>query len=278
MSIVYLSPHLDDTVLSCGGTIRRQVAQGKTVLVITLVTEDVAPDASLSAYARRLSGRWGGHPRPFSLRRAEDLAAVTLLGAQARHMDYLDAIYRTGADGQWMYTDSNLLFGQVHPDDPLAADDGQQITGRLAVLLASTAPSEECERICAPLAVGRHVDHQITHAVGRTLLGRGYPVVFYEDYPYARTLGATDVALACAGAEGWRMEALPLEVSDLEAKVQALSYYRSQLPILFGGAEAMIGQVWAFAASRAPAAGLAERIWLPRAERGENQAPEAGGE
>jgi LmbE family N-acetylglucosaminyl deacetylase len=265
VSVVYLSPHLDDAVLSCGGAIRRRVAQGEAVQVITLITEDVARDTPLSPFARKLHRDWGGHSRPFGLRRAEDLAALTFLGARALHLDYLDAIYRTGADGNWMYTDGGLLFGQVRADDPLAGEGGERLAAALAELLPSAVSPGTLEGICAPLGVGRHVDHQIVHAAARVLLSWGYPVAFYEDYPYAGKAGATGSTLEADGAQCWPMEARPLDAGDLEAKVTALGYYRSQLSILFGGGEAMIGQVWAFAATRAPEVGLAERVWWPAA-------------
>ena len=276
MSVVYLSPHLDDAVLSCGGTIRRQVAQGEPVQVITLITEDIAPGSASSPFAQELHLAWGGHAKPFSVRRAEDLAALTLLGAQALHLDYLDAIYRTGADGVWMYTDGGLLFGRVRADDPLASDGGKQLAAVLADLLGPAFLLGEVKRVCAPLAVGCHVDHQIVHAAARTLLDWGYPVAFYEDYPYAASPGATDLALEAAGAKQWPMQAQRLDACDLEAKVKALGYYRSQLPILFGGSDAMIGQVWAFASARAPEMGLAERLWWPPEARGTTSSGKRG--
>lgn len=265
MTIVYLSPHLDDAVLSCGGAIRQQAARGESVCVITLITADVAPGTPLSPFAQRLHRDWGSHPQPFSLRRAEDLAALTLLGARAMHLDYLDAIYRSGSDGSWMYTDGSRLFGPVRADDPLAREDAGQLATALAVLLESTLSPHEPTQVYAPLAVGAHVDHQIVHSAGRVLLKRGYPVAFYEDYPYAGKDGATDAALGAAGAQAWRIEARALEAADVEAKVSALGYYRSQLPMLFGGGEAMIGAVWSFASTRLPGAGLAERTWQPAA-------------
>jgi hypothetical protein len=60
------------------------------------------------------------------------------------------------------------------------------------------------------------------------------------------------------------MEHLALDAADVAAKVSALGYYRSQMAVLFGGGEAMPSRVWAFAASRVPAAGLVERIWWPQ--------------
>jgi LmbE family N-acetylglucosaminyl deacetylase len=263
MSPVYLSPHLDDAVLSCGGAIRRQAARGEPVVVITLITEDVAPGTALSPFAQRFHDQCGGPPRLFSLRRAEDLAALTLLGARAMHLDCLDAIYRRGTDGAWLYADGSRLFGQVHPDDPLAQDGGRPLAGRLVELLASAVLEEPSPRIYAPLAVGQHVDHQITHAAARILLEWGYGVVFYEDLPYAERAGATEAALAAAGADGWWMEAQALEAGDVAAKATALGYYRSQLPMLFDGGEAMISRVWGFAATCAPEVGLAERLWWP---------------
>jgi LmbE family N-acetylglucosaminyl deacetylase len=263
MSPVYLSPHLDDAVLSCGGAIRRQALHGEPVVVITLIAGDAAPGAAFSPFAQRLLGEWGGHPRPFRLRRAEDLAALTLLGAQAVHLDYLDAIYRTGGDGRWIYCDGAELFGQVHPDDPLALEGCRPLATRLAEQLFDTLSVEPGQAVHAPLAVGRHVDHQITHTAARVLLSWGYRVAFYEDYPYAERAGATELALSAAQAQGWRAQAVPLEAGDVAAKSAALGYYRSQLPMLFDGSEAMISRVWGFAATRAPELGLAERIWWP---------------
>ena len=65
------------------------------------------------------------------------------------------------------------------------------------------------------------------------------------------------------GNENWRLEVIPLAPADVAAKVKAVDYYRSQLDTLFHGTEAMPSQVWGFAASRSPEAGLAERIWWP---------------
>jgi hypothetical protein len=121
----------------------------------------------------------------------------------------------------------------------------------------------EARVIYAPLGVGRHVDHQIVHAAARSLLALGFQVVFYEDYPYAETPGAVEAALAAAGAQRWQCRVIPLAAENMAAKVLALGYYRSQMPILFGGAELMPSRVWAFASTRSPEFGLAERTWWP---------------
>ncbi len=258
MKHVYLSPHLDDAVLSCGGAIHRHTAAGETVQVITIFAGDWSKD-DISPFAALQHSYWGDPPWPMPLRRAEDTAALTLLAAQVQHLDYLDAVYRAAPEGAWLYTEEQALWQGVHSADPMVGGGVEDLVGRLAGLI----PSRDQVLVYAPLGVGRHVDHEITHRAARQLLEMGYQVAFYEDYPYAERSGTLESALVAAGADGWRSEAIPLGAADLAAKVSALSYYRSQLSVLFGGAEAMPGRVWSFATTYSPQPCLAERIWWP---------------
>jgi LmbE family N-acetylglucosaminyl deacetylase len=193
-------------------------------------------------------------------RRAEDVAALAVLGAEARYLDYRDAMYRTGPHGQWLYRDLEAFFGDLHPLDPVAVDGARELADRLAKVV----PQDGQQVLYAPLGVGHHVDHQLVHAAARRLLARGHRVAFYEDYPYAEQGGAVDLAMTLAEAEGWLEEPVAVEAADVTAKVSAVSVYRSQMATLFGGTEAMSGRVWAFAATRAPGACLAERVWWPQ--------------
>jgi LmbE family N-acetylglucosaminyl deacetylase len=258
MRLVYLSPHLDDAVLSCGGAIHQRAASGEPVWVLTLFAGEFA-GGEVSPFAQVQHQYWGNPPRPMALRRAEDSAALILLGAEAQHLDLLDAVYRASENGAWLYSGEAPLWGGAHPADALAQNGAGVLADRLAALF----PAKDQAIIHAPLGVGRHVDHQIVHAAARRLLAAGYRVAFYEDYPYAEKVGATEAAVEIAEAEAWRVEPISLSPADLGAKVSALGYYRTQLAILFGGAEAMPSRVWAFAASRSPQMPLAERLWWP---------------
>lgn len=277
MKHVYLAPHLDDGVLCCGGMIHRQVAAGEQVLVVTLFAGDPPSGHPLSVFARGQPAHQAGAPRPMALRRAEDLAALTLLGAEAGHLPLQDAVYRSrrgpqanattqaGAAAQgedareWLYTDLAELLGEVHGSDPVTPE-------ALATAVAACLPGDEPLTLYAPLAVGRHVDHQLVHGAARLLLERGRRLAFYEDYPYAEQPGAVEAALADAEAEGWSVEAVALEPADLTAKVAALAYYHSQLAALFDDVGAMPSRVWSFAVDRTSGAGLAERVWWPQEE------------
>jgi LmbE family N-acetylglucosaminyl deacetylase len=255
---VYLAPHLDDAALSCGGTIHARRAKGEPVLVITLLAGQFA-GRELSPLAAHIHAECGMLPQMVTTRRAEDLAALSLLDAQVLHLDFLDAIYRTAPEGRWLYGQLVDLFGAPDPADPLTGQGVKKVAEQLAGLL----PPPGQATLYAPLAVGRHVDHQIIHAVAQRLAAGGQRLVFYEDYPYAEAPGATAAALEAAGAGDWPVEIVPLDAADLAAKVSALAYYRSQFASLFGSAEAMPSRVWAFAATRAPQVPLAERLWWP---------------
>jgi LmbE family N-acetylglucosaminyl deacetylase len=258
MKYVYLAPHLDDAVLSCGGSIRRQVAGGDEVVSITVMAGSHEGDR-LSPLGLQQHGYWGNPPQPMALRRAEDGAALALLGAEARHLHYLDAVYRRDALGRWLYSDVDELFGVVDPGDPLGPGGMEQ----LAEGLEQAIGKKEGVVVYAPLAVGHHVDHQIVHEAARRLSSSGYKVAYYEDYPYAEAPGPLESALVIARAEDWRCESIALDGEDLSAKVSALAYYRTQLGVLFGCSELMASRVWAFAASRSAEGGLVERVWWP---------------
>jgi LmbE family N-acetylglucosaminyl deacetylase len=257
---VYLSPHLDDAVLSCGGSIHHQTSAGEPVLVVTVFSGELPAGTVASPFALVQHGYWGNPPRPMALRRAEDLTALTLLGAGAKHLEYLEAVYRAGPGGEWLYADEDSLWGTVDALDPCSPAGNTALADRLDDLVAEGADAV----IYAPLGAGNHVDHQIVRAAARVLKGRGHRVAYYEEYPYAGQPGAVEAALAAAGMENFEPLLHSLRPADVAAKVSASAYYRTQMPILFGGAEAMAGRVWAFAASRTSPGCLAERIWWPR--------------
>lgn len=261
MKHVYLSPHLDDAALSCGGAIFHYAAAGQQVLVVTVFAQEADQDLGLSPFALEQHRSWGSPPQPVGLRRAEDVAALTRLGATASHLKFLDAVYRADSTKRWLYTDLARLYGEVQPGDPMA---GPGMTG-LVAKLAELIPLADGLQVCAPLGVGHHVDHLVVRRAAQSLQALGYRLALYEDYPYAEQESAVQAALDAveAGAGDWHPQVLPLDALEVAAKVSALAYYRTQLPVLFGGGEAMPNRVWAFASSRSPEVMLAERIWWP---------------
>ncbi len=115
--------------------------------------------------------------------------------------------------------------------------------------------------IYVPLAIGNHVDHQLTLEVGRMLAARGFTVWGYEDFPYAGDpawQGAIQDRVSNLGRGDPRL--VRLTQSDLDRKVEAVRCYASQLDVIFrhqGDPEAAIRR-YAFEVG---AGHPAERYW-----------------
>jgi len=252
---VYLSPHLDDAVLSCGGSIWQQAQAGERVLVVTVFAGAPPTDALLSPFARELHTRWGHLDDAVAQRREEDRAALTLLGAEAVHWPYTDCIYRQTPDGRFPYASEGALWGEVH-----VAEMGliSELADRVTALPLSPHNADTLvHAVRAPLGIGYHVDHQI---VRRAVESSGRALLYYEDYPYAKDRQAVQAALQPEGGE-WRAGLVALSEEALRAKIAAIACYRSQLSTFWTGLTEMSAEIRAFAkltGSGRPA----ERYWV----------------
>ena len=235
---LYLSPHLDDAALSCGGRIFDQSASGRRVVILTFFTAN--PAGELSDLARDLHQRWNLDAESvMTARRREDEAACAVLGASWRHDDRLDALYRGGQDPR--YPTLEALFG------PLAEDDAP-----LLEILSESLGRVRAERVLAPLAVGNHVDHQLIRRAAERAFGER--LEYYEDYPYARSGRALQRVLG--RRRGWRPSVWPLGQAALEHKIRSISCFASQLGTAFRDEADMRRQVARFARRRG-----GERYW-----------------
>ncbi|MFO0725116.1 MAG: PIG-L family deacetylase [Myxococcota bacterium] len=244
---IWLSPHLDDAVLSSGGAIASLVRAGAEVEVLTVCT--AAPSGPLSPLAEDIHARWGlAADEVLRVRRAEDSRALQILGAAGGELGLLDAIYRLPST----YLSYAALFDVPVEHDPLSDDLARALAGRLR-------PDAE---IYAPLGIGGHVDHRLVFAYALGLARAGRRVWFYEDLPYA--LRPADRAAWERAPVGPLVQRLiPLDAAALAAKIQAIAAYSSQLPALFGSAAAMPEAITAYATAVGGSAGPAERCFSP---------------
>jgi len=248
---IYLSPHLDDAALSCGGTIHRQTQAGEEVLVVN-VCAGVPDYRQLSPFAREKHALWGDPEDVVVARRTEDRQALARLGAQVVYWDYLDAIYRT-VEGEFLYASEAAIFGEVHPAEG-------ELLQRLRDDIAALLGAHPGATLYAPLAIGHHVDHQLTRNAVLPLLQKGRRIRFYEDFPYAwwDPEGLQKVLQELESIGDWEAEISPI---DVEVKITAIACYRTQIEDLFETLEAMAEGVRVYAHAVASAAGYAERFW-----------------
>ena len=242
MRCVFLSPHLDDAALSCGGSIYRLVQAGQAVQAITIFAGD-PPPGPLTPFAHSLHERWQAAPVD---RRAEDGEALRRLGAQAIHWPYADAVYRRHPDsGDALYDSEESIFGEVVEAD---AQIIESIRDRLR-------RTDSSARLVVPLAAGHHVDHQIVRSAAESL---GRNLIYYEDYPYAET---PEKLRATLQSGAWESESIRLDGKAIRAKTAAILAYRSQMSTFFRSAEEMERRVRAYANLVGGSAGPAERLW-----------------
>lgn len=97
MRHIFVSPHIDDAVLSCFPLMHACLEQGMPVELWTIMAGIPSGDLPFSADAQALS-----IPDPVTYvekRRTEDREVGEALGATIVHFDFPDAIYRTALQG-----------------------------------------------------------------------------------------------------------------------------------------------------------------------------------
>lgn len=168
---IYISPHFDDAVLSCGGLIWEQTKKGIPVEIWTINTGD-PPAGPVSDLITRVHTKWNtGTPgETVALRRTEDQIAARQVGATVQHLGMLDAIYRRTQAGLFKYTDD--VFGPIHPEETGIIEETAR---RISLQLAET------DILVCPLGLGGHVDHAIVRAAIESL---ERPILYYSDIPY----------------------------------------------------------------------------------------------
>jgi LmbE family N-acetylglucosaminyl deacetylase len=227
---IYLSPHLDDAVLSCGGLIAKQTEGGEAVTVLTVCAGD-PPEAPLSSFAQELHARWGRPGPPVAARREEDHRACGYLGANILHLDIPDAVYRRGEQGEALYASEQVIFGPLHAAEAELVDRLRQM------LFNATAASA---RLYCPLGFGGHVDHRLTRLAAE---GLGRKLWYYQDLPYAARDNDLPSDLSFPHGEE---TTLRLSEVQLESWVEAASLYRSQLSTFWSNTAELREELCAF--------------------------------
>ncbi|MCA1899676.1 MAG: PIG-L family deacetylase [Chloroflexi bacterium] len=240
MRYIYVSPHLDDAILSAGGLIYEQTSRGTEVEIWT-VTAGLPPGGDLSPFAQAIHRSWGvpSAADVISARRAEDIKAAGIVGAKAVHFDFLDCIYRRDKDGNWLY-DSGI-FVPPHKED---VDFPARLAETLSTLLLPT------DRLVCLFGIGSHVDHVLTRRAVETLCR---PLYYLADVPYVFRQPA-ELGLHTAGRK-----AETRRISDVGfwTWLEAAAAYQSQLSSLFESRremESLFQQYWSEY--------LGIRVWL----------------
>jgi LmbE family N-acetylglucosaminyl deacetylase len=180
---IYISPHLDDAVYSCGGQIAQHRANGRRVLVISVFGSGPIEPQREPVHVFRDAAR----------RKLEELAAMEQLDCDFIFLDQPDALHRKHSVGQvvrFCFPFLRLVPGDLHGRMRAALEP------LLARLLAPFGT------VYFPFGVGSHPDHRLAFDLGRELHLAGFaPIEFYEDVAYVHVEGMLEERLRNLGVQ-----------------------------------------------------------------------------
>jgi LmbE family N-acetylglucosaminyl deacetylase len=229
---IYLSPHFDDAILSCGGLIWQQAQAGQRVEVWTVCAGDIPP-GPLPPFAQQLHARWGTGLGSVTARRAEDEAACRAVGAGWRRFTLPDCIYRRlPGSGEPLVRNNDDLWQPIHPAEAGRVEEIRDwISGGLGAG-RQTALTPKAHLV-SPLTVGGHVDHRLVRAAAEAL---GVRLWYYVDYPYSVR---GEFHLRQWLGDGYRAHSRHLSPAALAAWQAGVAAYTSQASTFWKDLEEM---------------------------------------
>ena len=196
--LLVLSPHCDDAVLGVG----ELLASRPGSVVVTIFAGRPPAGAPLTPWDAAAGFHEGDDV--MGVRRAEDQAALAVLGARARWLPFHDAQY----------------------GGPLGAD---AIVGGVAAVVSAARASA----VAIPLGLF-HDDHRTTHEAALRVARRRPELswLLYADALYRRIPDVLERRLAALAEAGAIVEPLPPVTGHASLKRRAIGCYRSQLQAL----------------------------------------------
>jgi O-antigen/teichoic acid export membrane protein/LmbE family N-acetylglucosaminyl deacetylase len=226
---LFVSPHLDDCVLSCGA-LMSALPPGDVVVVTLFTAADPGP-LSLSARTYLRQCEADDPSSLYQVRRHEDRDVLARLGAEAVHLGLTEALFRRHPSalraraGRWL-PDLALTYPtfRFHVAAGALSQHDEPLVHRAAAEIVALVEHHRPRTVLLPLGIGGHVDHLVTREIGRWLPDLA---VYYADFPYSmrdapdelftRRLGLTPI--------DWH--------AGVAAKTGLIRGYRSQFPSLF---------------------------------------------
>lgn len=231
---VFLSPHIDDVAYSLGAALLSSLCKAGRIVNVFTISNCTADDRPLTT--RVIT----------ELRKREEADFIAHLPGsyEAEHLDRVDAPLRLGI------SDADVFDARLDASG-FECDELQE---QLALCLP------DAPLLVAPLGLGGHIDHRITHNAAKALSHSGYRTAYYEDMPYASQLNATELHLQmrqiCSESLGDLYPQVLRARCDESLLRTTLKCYESQLD------DDTIGFIVAYA--RALGAGsITERVWWP---------------
>lgn len=240
---VFISPHFDDAVLSCGSLLEKLRQNHKEILVVTVFTRETQPPFTPQATAFVKASGYKDPQRLFLDRQKEDIKALSILGVKFIHFPYIDAGWRKSfwytrfQRQRWFWR----LFPQFIHIYPYARTQfagrvcyqDHELAQTIAIKLRRVISNkfDHQTAVFVPLGIGGHVDHVLVRSMSKKL---DSPIIYWEDFPY----NTNDVSIQAFFAKTNDFTRLfEISAGTGTKKYKAIKAYRSQLKVLFPNKE-----------------------------------------
>jgi LmbE family N-acetylglucosaminyl deacetylase len=229
---LFLSPHLDDAILSCGALMQAQVAH-RELTVATIFTEASPPPHTHAAKSFMRQCEAGDAGALFDGRRDEDKRVLSDLGVSFVHLGAEDALFRRRSGLARSSNRTGRLLPELVHRYPTYRFDialGRVSKGDAALISSlqrqvhALMEQTKAELVFSPIGVGRHVDHLITRTLGTEFPDQ---VVYYSDFPYNQNQGVDGQFTSDHRLSPWSWN------EDLPAKGRLIRGYGTQADALF---------------------------------------------
>jgi LmbE family N-acetylglucosaminyl deacetylase len=196
-AVLVISPHLDDAALGAG-----QFIGGRPDCIVATVLAGIPSARSVLTNYDAKCG-FTSAADAIEARRAEDLEAMSVLQAKARHLDFVDSQY-----------------------------GGKLKVTALVKKLGELVDELDPEFVVGPLGLV-HSDHEMVRdAVLEASTEATRPVWLYEDLPYrVAAPEAVTAALDALRGRGYELQLGFIGTGPIARKMDALFCYRSQLQL-----------------------------------------------
>ena len=230
--IYFVSPHLDDAILSAGDLIS-YLGPRTDVTIINVFTSVTTERPTLSAEAFTRKCGYSNIADLYKERIREDADVITATQAKRINLGFIDAMWRQFDSPVWY----RRLLGKILPEFThlyptyrfnikervISPADEPMITKLVAVL---NSHIQSGSLVLCPLSLGNHVDHIIVRAACERL---GVELIYWTDYPYLLEVGEHELAELPHPPHTFTFS------HNKKSKQKLISGYGSQQGVLFDG-------------------------------------------
>lgn len=211
---IFISPHLDDAILSAGGLIY-ELKDKKKIKIITVFTKaSDKNNSSIQKYVR--SCNRSNSRELFFDREKEDERLCQYLKINYLHLGFTDALWRN----------SHRSIKDVFNKKINSTKEEKDLEKKIVHKLKKAIKNEKGSIIFAPLSIGGHIDHIIINKICRENYTN---VIYWEDYPYNLKSSFSEELVKKNGLSCFEFG------KNLLIKERLIKFYKSQISILFNG-------------------------------------------